>query len=447
MKIKKNKREYYLYSILLIVFFLLLGQMSFLVYSSRVSQGEDEQMHLIAQYYAQNIQENLISKIYTVDSLETLLEITMYDEKKFSDWAPSVYSYEKGIGSIQLAPNGIISYIYPLETNEKAIGHDLLKDSRRDDGAIETIASMDTKFIGPVTLIQNGRRAVISRKPIFRIVEGNEEFWGFSIVVIYVDDIIPSKIDEENYKILILGDDPDAENVPIVYKSDDDTRFSEINYPIYLPGAKWNISISSVKESNNIITHIAIMLISVLFALLFISKNYKIYRQNQEILELNRALNEISIKDYLTGLYNRRGIKQIISEMPERFDKAYAVAMVDIDNFKDINDTYGHDVGDDTLKYFSNLALVNCDDDVLISRIGGDEFMLLFDEKSYKESLQTIMRIVKELNKENSFEININISCGIAYGSDISSFDKVSIKADNALYEAKKTGKNKIVEV
>ena len=113
----------------------------------------------------------------TIDNFDTLAE-------------DMIHSFG-GISSLQLAPNGIVSNIYPLEGNEKAIGHDLLKDPDRREDALTTIRSKQLTLAGPLDLIQGGK-AIIGRYPVFiRDKESNEEhFWGFTIVLIKLSKLL-----------------------------------------------------------------------------------------------------------------------------------------------------------------------------------------------------------------------------------------------------------------
>ena len=150
------------------------------------------------------------------------------------------------------------------------------------------------------------------------------------------------------------------------------------------------------------------------------------------IKEKNDLLDYVKL-DHLTGIYNRR-----ILESVRNYD---AVVMCDIDGFKSINDTYGHDAGDKVLKKvartFSNNTRIND----IVCRYGGDEFLLIFNDCNEKVIIERIKKIHTELFNCVPFT-NITISIGIAKKTDNKTLDEMITEADKALYYSKRKGKN-----
>ena len=163
-------------------------------------------------------------------------------------------------------------------------------------------------------------------------------------------------------------------------------------------------------------------------------------------------LNEMAYHDSLTGLPNRRLFKERLEQSlkkAKRYDRKLAVLYLDLDNFKQINDSFGHDVGDELLKQFSmgvgNL-LRECD---TFARVGGDEFTILLPEiQSVEDVFQITNRMITFLQNpwqigEHTFHTTSSI--GIAfYPNDASTSEMLLKLADKALYEAKEDGKNNI---
>lgn len=164
-----------------------------------------------------------------------------------------------------------------------------------------------------------------------------------------------------------------------------------------------------------------------------------IYSQFSEIEKKNNELSEIAKKDPLTGVYNRYGVSQ---KMPDT--KAFAI-MLDIDNFKSINDTYGHDEGDKILKNLASILLMYADTKFLVSRYGGEEFLVysLYDYEKTKKILKSLYNNIRFLltTKDNK---SVTVSGGMSCLSTIFSVDdNCAIKeADENLYFSKKNGKN-----
>ena len=154
--------------------------------------------------------------------------------------------------------------------------------------------------------------------------------------------------------------------------------------------------------------------------------------------------------DLLTGLRNRRAMNQLIDDRIEEGVKGFPVAILDIDFFKKINDTYGHEAGDIVLRDLASLMRRLEAKDIMCARWGGEEFLILgpsgMTKKDFKETLNEFRELVQKNDFKTSKEvINATVSIGIGrYKSD--SFIKVAInEADENLYKAKQSGRNKVV--
>lgn len=171
---------------------------------------------------------------------------------------------------------------------------------------------------------------------------------------------------------------------------------------------------------------------------------------NLEILELFEDMKNKVNKDYMTGLYNRRYFFEYGKEIYEdnkKDNKSLALSIIDIDNFKNINDSYGHDVGDLAIKEVSKVLNKNIISNTLISRLGGEEFCILFYNRS-KEEVEKLLEVIRRSFENNFIEINklkinytVSIGCSFEYGKDI---DEMVQFADKGLYDAKKLGRNQV---
>ena len=152
------------------------------------------------------------------------------------------------------------------------------------------------------------------------------------------------------------------------------------------------------------------------------------------------ALREAAIIDPLTQLFNRRGFLQIIQQEMERcrrFQRTLSLLMIDIDNFKQINDAYGHLKGDDTLQHFSQV-LVECVRKVdYICRYGGDEFIVLMPDTTLNNANEVRARIIESVDGgSHNLEIPYEVSIG-AYAGCPGSSDELLEQADRDLYRIK----------
>jgi diguanylate cyclase (GGDEF)-like protein/PAS domain S-box-containing protein len=176
----------------------------------------------------------------------------------------------------------------------------------------------------------------------------------------------------------------------------------------------------------------------------------------KELQQLNKQLAEQANKDFLTKLYNRRGFEehcQEIIELAKRDGSKISIAMFDIDHFKRVNDTYGHDEGDKVLKFIAEtLVDVGRRSDV-IGRYGGEEFILIMPPRTDKEeSIIGAERIRLSIQNNPLRNIGkVTISAGVATilpGQDDNTkeiADTLKKQADKALYFAKEHGRNKVV--
>ena len=165
---------------------------------------------------------------------------------------------------------------------------------------------------------------------------------------------------------------------------------------------------------------------------------------NHETIE---NLTEETVKDKLTGFFNKRYTD---TKLPEICENSSGLLMVmDLDNFKLVNDLYGHDNGDEVLRIFAKLARDNCKTDDIICRIGGDEFLIFFrdtvDENIASAYVQRINgKLLEECIKlfGVEFSIPLGVSAGCIAGENGGDYDEMFHLADKALYQVKRNGKH-----
>ncbi|HYE11749.1 MAG TPA: diguanylate cyclase [Patescibacteria group bacterium] len=174
----------------------------------------------------------------------------------------------------------------------------------------------------------------------------------------------------------------------------------------------------------------------------------------EALTESFRRYKQESKRDFLTGLNNVRQFDNLYNEVIENAisrQEMVSLLFIDIDFFKKVNDTYGHKEGDLVLKKLGEILINTCRSMDIVSRNGGEEFsVILIDSPPNRafEIAERIRRTVENVQIEltdNSY-INITVSIGISsYPNPVSNYDMLIEKADEALYEAKRTGRNKVV--
>lgn len=183
---------------------------------------------------------------------------------------------------------------------------------------------------------------------------------------------------------------------------------------------------------------------------------YASARDVTERIEYENKILEISNRDALTNVYNRRYIFERTDEIIEEYKKTgrgFSVSILDIDHFKSINDNYGHQVGDDVLKAFTQLISENLRLEDILGRYGGEEFIVILnnvDEKENNAIIQRILDVVREKTfnfdgHDIEFTFSAGVSASTEIGKDEIIIDKLIELADQRMYQAKNSGRNRIV--
>ncbi len=173
------------------------------------------------------------------------------------------------------------------------------------------------------------------------------------------------------------------------------------------------------------------------------------YRSISENITDKKRIEELSITDNLTGLFNRLKLDEILNmkiHEYERYHKTFSVVILDVDNFKSINDTYGHDVGDKVLIKLSNVLHSNMRATDYVGRWGGEEFVVICENTNI-DGAYVLAEHLRKAVEETVFDVigHRTISLGVAQIQENDSISSIFKKVDLALYEAKKTGKNKTI--
>jgi diguanylate cyclase (GGDEF)-like protein len=204
------------------------------------------------------------------------------------------------------------------------------------------------------------------------------------------------------------------------------------------------------KESFLLISLILFVIFVILYAVIafFI---YKTEQQNRTITKQNRNLEKLSITDPLTGLLNRHGVNNLANHMiniAARHNEELSLILLDIDLFKNINDRYGHAVGDFMLRETARILQRHQRTSDLVCRWGGEEFLIALPKSSLTNSLLTAERIRLELASHtftiDNKQLNITASFGVTSIQPDETLEDLINRADNALYTAKWNGRNRV---
>jgi|HubBroStandDraft_6_1064221.scaffolds.fasta_scaffold37445_3 diguanylate cyclase (GGDEF)-like protein len=179
----------------------------------------------------------------------------------------------------------------------------------------------------------------------------------------------------------------------------------------------------------------------------------RIIELHRELEAKNLLLEELALTDPLTGLPNRRAIDDWANRQlsgAQRYGFSFLVVLADLDHFKAVNDTYGHEAGDSVLRKFSEILKANSRRSDMCGRIGGEEFLLILTHTTQENAKGVIERIRRQL-ETTKFDfgggsLTVTASFGLAgfEGAQPADFNRLVIQADAALYSAKRTGRNRM---
>jgi len=428
----------------LIVFLLGICLVGLIVY--KIDSHETEQQHIKAQLnattYGERIKNEITNGIAITDTLKQVLISENGKISQFDTIAENIMS--DVIESIQLAPDGNVTDIYPSERTE-ASKIDLLQD--KDCSKISCYARDNHVIItqGPFDL-KRGGCGIAVRNPVYLKDENNQEyFWGFTIVILRVPDIFSdaiSALSDFGYEYrLSKTDAPWSDTYKVVYQSDDQLTHT-VSYGFTIGEENWKLEVAPESGWRDLRLLIIVGGMFTTVVLLFsgLTRVWLVSKENKNKFQI------LAHTDSLTDIYNRYGFDELAERMVTKNPKTHFVAaLLDIDDFKFINDIYGHVYGDRALKSLTDSMKAFFPKNTLLGRNGGDEFCILLPDHTYKEAGELLLQFTK-LPKTFSCkgkEYPFFISLGYAeYPTFASSRSQLMRCADAALYEIKLHGKN-----
>lgn len=411
-----------------------------------VGEGQEQQNRtkakLNAMTYMERINGELMEGIGVTDTLKQVVISGDGNINRFYDVAANMM--DDSIQSIQIAPNGVVNEIYPEDVNESG-KIDLINDS--DRGEISRYARDNDTVImqGPFELKQGGYGIAV-RNPVYLEDEnGKKSFWGFTIVILKVPEIFSNSVEALSnfgYKYSLQKcASPWDDTYEWVYGSKKELN-DPVIYDFDVYGDKWRLEIlpKSGFYNNNYLIYmfiggviIVLLLTGLTVALIFINENRKNFKR-------------LAVTDTLTGIYNRLGFDdQVEQYMRQNPQKHCVMAMLDIDDFKLVNDMYGHAAGDGVLKKLAESMKQYFSKNAILGRNGGDEFSIFMPDCTVVEVKPFLKKFTEETRKfyckgeERAFTISLGFAEYHVFADDCSQLMRC---ADKALYKVKMRGKN-----
>lgn len=289
--------------------------------------------------------------------------------------------------------------------------------------------------------------------PVIR--RGESELLGVVICVIRISSYINLLVDEslsfQNMKLKIIDTGDYAVDDPLIYQAVDwDAEYVyETSRSLHLQNRTYTVQYRFPKsiETSDRLSMFLILSAGLVIAFLVAGLVYGILRQ-QAILERELALrteelNYLVEHDPHTGCRNRRAFNRISNQFIER-GQTFSLAVFDIDNFKTINDSYGHPVGDEVLLHVASVTAEHLYGQDNLFRVGGDEFSILSFIQSPEELKACIERIRRSVNQtqvagHNDIKVSVSIGAAVYQDGDM---EQLVHQADQALYRCKELGRN-----
>ena len=397
---------------------------------------------LNAATYAERLQNDMNRGVAITDTLE---EIAISENGKIDNFQKVARDLMADfIQSIQIAPDGVVTDIYPEAGNEDG-KIDLMHDESRGEicryGRDKNIVTMQ----GPFDLKQGGQGIAIRNPVYLEGADGSPVFWGFTIVIIRVPEIFTESIQAltkfgYDYSltktVFPLSDDTE------IVSSSGNIMKNPITFEFEFCGSLFDFEVMPADGWSHGWNVFPQLFLGICVILLLTGLTVVIL-----VIERNRdTLKKMAITDPLTGLLNRKGFDEQLKKVMQSDLHIHCVGIqMDIDDFKFINDMYGHVVGDAALKSLAQDMQSYFNDNSILCRNGGDEFSVILVDTTEEEARKKIEHFTLQPRHitYNGEEHPFYISLGYAeYPKDCEDVLKLIRCADMALYAVKLHGKH-----
>lgn len=424
----------FLSSILIFSVFLFLEERYHL-------ENEKERALYIAKSYATTLSASINNASSMLYMMEALVIQGDGHVESFDHVAQDIIKNYPFTRNIILAPDGIIRFIYPLESEGLVLGQNILENPNKK---VETEKSQKKllTILGPMPLIQGGL-GLVARLPIWGGPK-HRHFWGMACLTMNFPALIEqteiSQLEKQGYAYMLWRYNPERTEKQSLAHSLMEAKAKPLEYEIKLPNALWVLSIAPIKGWTSTNWLLVRCIVGIFICLLLTVLTGAVCA----LLNKKRLLESISRTDALTQLPNRLRFSEYSDEAllhATRHKRILAVCFIDMNGFKRINDTFGHNTGDALLSNFAQRFAPLLRKHDFLARIGGDEFALLLEEDT-EETLRTHLELLlNQLYDPVSIDGEthmLSLSIGVSlYPKDSYRMATLLRQADEAMYHAK----------
>jgi diguanylate cyclase (GGDEF)-like protein len=379
------------------------------------------------------------------------------DVKDFDKIAPTIIAEDPAILNVFIAPDGIISKIYPMEGNESAIGWNFFGEGSESKAAALARDTGNFTLSGPFDSPATGK-ILIGKLPVYidTPVE-KRQFWGLVSVTLKFPQILRNaelgifRTHDLIYELWRIN--PDTAEKQVMIQSDGYAKpkanFVERN--LHISNAEWYLKVWLNHTWYNFPDTYILIATGLLASILVLV----VVQNNSELRRMKVVFEEMSKVDPVTGIFNRRymdeNLKHIIKTL-SRSKGTLSLLMIDVDHFKNYNDTYGHSKGDICLKVIAEVLrknLLRADD--FVARYGGEEFVVVLPNTSENGTRMVADRLLESIRERNitheasnvASYITISIGATTGFVQHTYTGDDYIKQADKAMYISKQNGRNR----
>lgn len=364
--------------------------------------------------------------------------------KDFDSYAAELVKMHPSTININLAPGGVVSRVFPYERNKRALGHDLFANPARASEARLARESGRATLAGPFPLVQGGHGLAL-RLPVFLGTGPRPaSFWGLICVTFSFPEVLEpvhlELLSRQGYAYQLLRIHPDTKEETILL-GEREPLDEAMEYPIALPNTVWLLRVRPEAGWKDWGLRSFFWGVALFMSLLFSC----VVGLATDLSSKKKRLEHMSEQDMLTGLPNRRALFREL-EAAMTAGRSFAVCFLDLNKFKAINDTYGHDCGDRLLSQFAGRLRAFLPDGGSAVRLGGDEFVVILygaaDPDAARRRCEAMVRQAMERPYNlDGRDIMVRASMGLAfYPSDAASVSELLHKADLDMYGNKRRG-------
>lgn len=407
------------------------------------------EMEYWAKAFATKLRGQLDANLAVGYGLEAQISVLGdLDQAGLNQVAPRLLHNPTNIRHIALAPNLVVSALYPLAGNERALGLDYRNHPEQREDALLAMQTKQVVLAGPVMLVQGGGEHLIARFPIFL---PEDKPWGLVALVIAIPALLKDSGLEPlqaRYDLALRRLDTRTATAGSFFGNPELFSVRAQVHSIEVPGGAWQLAIQPrVKPHWRAIIY---WLLNGILSALVGAVVFYLRRFNQERDCHLHELARITAIDPLTQLTSRYQFNHYLNQFIEecqRTGQGFTLLFIDLDHFKEINDSLGHAAGDQLLIDVAR-TLKNCVRSYdLLCRLGGDEFIVVLKNITKTAEIENRASIITagiaEHRSIKGVEVSVTCSVGIAvYPTDGVDAASLIQHADLAMYESKRTGRN-----